>query len=99
MGAVRSLCKELIDKKKILGNISYPPIRNICLFNCAHPLTPRSHPFNPQNYDRKLVNWRSIKSDTMVQLTEVVDEHFQEGQAGPEEEDDFTDTGTSFLFI
>lgn len=35
----------------------------------------------------------------MVQLTEVVDEHFQEGQAGPEEEDDFTDTGTSFLFF
>ena len=33
----------------------------------------------------------------MVQLTEVVDEHFQEGQAGPEEEDDFTDTGTSFF--
>ena len=33
----------------------------------------------------------------MVQLTEVLDEHFQEGQAGPEEEDDFTDTGTSFL--
>ena len=32
----------------------------------------------------------------MVQLTEVVDEHFQEGQAGPEE-DDFTDTGTAFL--
>ncbi|KAK8022591.1 import receptor subunit tom-22 [Apiospora rasikravindrae] len=29
----------------------------------------------------------------MVQLTEVVDEHFQEGQPGPEEdEDDFTDT-------
>ncbi|KAK6953478.1 hypothetical protein Daesc_005783 [Daldinia eschscholtzii] len=28
----------------------------------------------------------------MVQLTEVVDEHFQEGQAGPEEDDDFTDT-------
>ncbi|KAI4865263.1 Tom22-domain-containing protein [Hypoxylon rubiginosum] len=28
----------------------------------------------------------------MVQLTEVVDEHFQEGQAGPEEDEDFTDT-------
>ncbi|KAK7960670.1 hypothetical protein PG996_011314 [Apiospora saccharicola] len=29
----------------------------------------------------------------MVQLTEVVDEHFQENQPGPEEEeDDFTDT-------
>ncbi|KAI0881988.1 mitochondrial import translocase, subunit Tom22 [Annulohypoxylon maeteangense] len=29
----------------------------------------------------------------MVQLTEVVDEHFQEGQPGPEENDeDFTDT-------
>ncbi|KAI5922186.1 mitochondrial outer membrane translocase complex, subunit Tom22 [Camillea tinctor] len=30
----------------------------------------------------------------MVQLTEVVDEHFQEGQAGPEDEDDgdYTDT-------
>ncbi|KAI0382801.1 mitochondrial import translocase, subunit Tom22 [Hypomontagnella monticulosa] len=28
----------------------------------------------------------------MVQLTEVVDEHFQEGQAGPEDDDDFTDT-------
>lgn len=32
----------------------------------------------------------------MVQLTEVVDEHFQEGQTGPEE-DDFTDTGTDFV--
>lgn len=31
----------------------------------------------------------------MVQLTEVVDEHFQEGQPGPEDEDDadYTDTG------
>ncbi|KAI1106946.1 Tom22-domain-containing protein [Jackrogersella minutella] len=29
----------------------------------------------------------------MVQLTEVVDEHFQEGQAGPEEDDDdYSDT-------
>lgn len=28
----------------------------------------------------------------MVQLTEVVDEHFQEGQVGPEDDDDFTDT-------
>ncbi|KAI1376881.1 mitochondrial import translocase, subunit Tom22 [Hypoxylon crocopeplum] len=28
----------------------------------------------------------------MVQLTEVVDEHFQEGQPGPEADDDFTDT-------
>lgn len=28
----------------------------------------------------------------MVQLTEVVDEHFQEDQAGPEDEEDFTDT-------
>ncbi|KAI1808624.1 Tom22-domain-containing protein [Daldinia bambusicola] len=28
----------------------------------------------------------------MVQLTEVVDEHFQEGQLGPDEDDDFTDT-------
>ncbi|KAI1505584.1 mitochondrial outer membrane translocase complex, subunit Tom22 [Biscogniauxia marginata] len=29
----------------------------------------------------------------MVQLTEVVDEHFQEGQEGPEEDDaDYTDT-------
>lgn len=28
----------------------------------------------------------------MVQLTEVVDEHFQEGQAGPEDDDEFTDT-------
>ncbi len=29
----------------------------------------------------------------MVQLTEVIDEHFQEGQAGPEGDDEFTDTG------
>jgi hypothetical protein len=29
----------------------------------------------------------------MVTLTEVEDEHFQNNQAGPEEEDDFTDTG------
>ncbi|KAI1075439.1 mitochondrial outer membrane translocase complex, subunit Tom22 [Whalleya microplaca] len=28
----------------------------------------------------------------MVQLTEVVDEHFQEGQPGPEDDEDFTDT-------
>lgn len=31
----------------------------------------------------------------MVQLQEIVDEHFQEGQVGPEEDDaDYTDTGT-----
>jgi hypothetical protein len=29
----------------------------------------------------------------MVQLTEVVDEHFKEGQPGPEDDDDFTDNG------
>ncbi|KAI0138559.1 mitochondrial import translocase, subunit Tom22 [Hypoxylon sp. NC0597] len=28
----------------------------------------------------------------MVQLTEVVDEHFQAGQPGPEDDDDYTDT-------
>ncbi|KAI5863282.1 mitochondrial import translocase, subunit Tom22 [Durotheca rogersii] len=28
----------------------------------------------------------------MVQLTEVVDEHFQESQPGPEDDDDYTDT-------
>jgi len=28
----------------------------------------------------------------MVQLTEVMDEHFQEGQVGPEDDEDFTDT-------
>lgn len=37
----------------------------------------------------------SVQHSKMVQLTEVVDEHFQEGQAGPEEDEDFTDTGTS----
>jgi import receptor subunit TOM22 len=32
----------------------------------------------------------------MVQLVEVEDEHFQQPQAGPEEdEEDFTDTGTA----
>jgi hypothetical protein len=32
----------------------------------------------------------------MVQLQEIVDEHFMEGQPGPEEDDaDYTDTGTS----
>ena len=36
----------------------------------------------------------------MVQLTEVVDEHFQEGQPGPEEdEEDFTDTGMSTVIV
>lgn len=31
----------------------------------------------------------------MVQLQEIVDEHFQEGQAGPDDDDaDYTDTGT-----
>lgn len=34
----------------------------------------------------------------MVQLVEVEDEHFQETQPGPEEEDDFTDTGRPFWF-
>jgi len=29
----------------------------------------------------------------MVQLVEVEDEHFQQPQVGPEEDDDFTDTG------
>ncbi|KAK6066120.1 Mitochondrial import receptor subunit tom22 [Seiridium cupressi] len=29
---------------------------------------------------------------TMVQLTEVVDEHFQENQPGPEDDDDYSDT-------
>ncbi|KAI1869658.1 uncharacterized protein JN550_005639 [Neoarthrinium moseri] len=28
----------------------------------------------------------------MVQLTEVVDEHFQEGQIGPEDDEDYSDT-------
>lgn len=32
----------------------------------------------------------------MVQLTEVPDEHFEEGQSGPiEDEGDYTDTGKS----
>lgn len=32
----------------------------------------------------------------MVQLQEIVDEHFEESQPGPEEDDaDYTDTGTS----
>lgn len=36
----------------------------------------------------------------MVQLVEVEDEHFQQRQAGPEEEDgDFTDTGKSFPVV
>ena len=31
----------------------------------------------------------------MVQLTEVQDEHFKEGQVGPEEDDDdYSDTGS-----
>jgi hypothetical protein len=29
----------------------------------------------------------------MVTLTEVEDEHFQSNQPGPEEDEDFTDTG------
>jgi len=29
----------------------------------------------------------------MVQLVEVEDEHFQQTQPGPEEEDDYSDTG------
>ncbi|KAI1772557.1 Tom22-domain-containing protein [Hypoxylon cercidicola] len=33
-----------------------------------------------------------VQHSKMVQLTEVVDEHFQEGQAGPDEDEDFTDT-------
>jgi hypothetical protein len=34
----------------------------------------------------------------MVQLQEIIDEHFQEGQQGPEEDDaDYTDTGTLLL--
>jgi hypothetical protein len=31
----------------------------------------------------------------MVQLTEVVDEHFEDGQPGPEDDEDFSDTGMS----
>lgn len=33
----------------------------------------------------------------MVQLVEVEDEHFQQGQPGPEEEGDYTDTGKHHL--
>ncbi|KAI0180799.1 Tom22-domain-containing protein [Hypoxylon sp. FL1284] len=39
-----------------------------------------------------LVQHYKFQHSTMVQLTEVVDEHFQEGQTGPEEDEDFTDT-------
>lgn len=35
----------------------------------------------------------------MVQLTEVMDEHFQEGQVGPEDDEDFTDTGQWFCLF
>jgi hypothetical protein len=36
----------------------------------------------------------------MVTLTEVEDEHFQAGQVGPDvDDDDYTDTGSSTLFI
>jgi len=34
----------------------------------------------------------------MVQLTEVEDEYFTQPQAGPENDDDFTDTGEFSLF-
>lgn len=37
--------------------------------------------------------WDRIYVAKMVQLVEVEDEHFQTPQAGPEEDDDFTDTG------
>lgn len=43
-------------------------------------------PFETHGYD--------TSADTMVQLTEVVDEHFQESQPGPEDDDDYSDTGT-----
>ncbi|KAI0834810.1 Tom22-domain-containing protein [Hypoxylon sp. FL0890] len=39
---------------------------------------------------RRLNDFRAHR--TMVQLTEVVDEHFQAGQPGPEDDEDYTDT-------
>lgn len=53
-----------------------------CITDVTHVNQLPGHPPRPET-DTK-----------MVQLTEVVDEHFQENQPGPdEEEDDFTDTG------
>ncbi|KAI1469381.1 Tom22-domain-containing protein [Daldinia caldariorum] len=37
-------------------------------------------------------NGNNVDIIPMVQLTEVIDEHFQEGQLGPDEDEDFTDT-------
>lgn len=34
----------------------------------------------------------------MVQLTEVEDEHFTTAQVGPEDDEDFTDTGMYLFF-
>lgn len=67
------------------------------------PLAPPNSPIQA-NTHRALSIFRITDFDilrtirtlvAMVQLTEVVDEHFQEGQAGPEDDDEFTDTGTS----
>lgn len=59
----------------------------------APPNTPALRPTPNNNSDQFLY---FTLPNAMVQLTEVVDEHFQEGQPGPEENDeDYTDTGTS----
>ncbi|KAI2636499.1 Tom22-domain-containing protein [Hypomontagnella submonticulosa] len=64
------------------------------------PLAPPNSPIQA-NTHRALSIFRITDFDilrtirtlvAMVQLTEVVDEHFQEGQAGPEDDDEFTDT-------
>lgn len=69
-----------------------PPSESLTLFLplYRHPPITREHPSL-----RLRLSARRFYPAKMVQLTEVVDEHFKEGQRGPEEdeEEDFTDTG------
>ncbi|KAK8848540.1 Tom22-domain-containing protein [Apiospora arundinis] len=71
------------NRRFIAGTPELRSLEPLHLDNCDSDVTSATHhqPPNPPT-DTK-----------MVQLTEVVDEHFQEGQPGPEEdEEDFTDT-------
>lgn len=58
---------------------AHPPDTSLHRQPAKQPLTSRVQPVH--------------NAAKMVQLVEVEDEHFQESQPGPEEEDDFTDTG------
>ncbi|KAI0844956.1 Tom22-domain-containing protein [Daldinia vernicosa] len=56
------------------------------------PVIPAQDPIPPLNLGPFFTLNGNHPRVAMVQLTEVVDEHFQEDQPGPEEDEDYTDT-------